>query len=176
MPQGSHNSLVTSEGCSRGRGSPPAPQPLLWGGHPRASWYLLDFLGEVLGDDPSFHLLLLVFAWREENTPRHHLARRLFFFPNKQQQNPTGNFQSGCSPSPVQTLPCREGSGTLSHVGTQHTHFSSESLGSRRLRLKKTSPDVIKLLELAASVLVPLPSLCSLPLHCQAGVPVPGAS
>lgn len=48
--------------------------------------------------------------------------------------------------------------------------------GCQELRLKKKPPDVIKLLELAASVLDPLPSLCSLPLHCQAGVPVPGAS
>lgn len=36
------------------------------GGHPGAGRYLLDFLGEVLGDDASFHLLLLVFACRED--------------------------------------------------------------------------------------------------------------
>lgn len=26
-------------------------------------WYILDFLGEVLGDNPSFFLLLFMFAW-----------------------------------------------------------------------------------------------------------------
>lgn len=60
-----------------------APAPLTRR-RPGAGWYLLDFLGEVLGDDPSFHLLLLVFACREGQHPTSAPHQEIIFFLHKQ--------------------------------------------------------------------------------------------
>lgn len=130
---GSHSRLATFGCWLRGCGSPPprrvtAPSA---GGHPRAGWYLLDFLGEVLGDDPSFHLLLLVFACREGQHPTSPSHREIIFSPTNNNKTQQESLQRSRLPLLVQTLPSGEGSGSLSYVKKEmpdiaHPYFQSE--------------------------------------------------
>lgn len=184
----SHSGLATFGCWLRGCGSPvppsPRPSPFGGGGHPRASWYLLDFLGEVLGDDPSFHLLLLVFACREGQHPTSPSHREIIFFPNKQQQNPTGKFAeessafTGANPSlwggHREPLLREEGD-----AGHSTPIFPARAWGlaaHQELGLKKKSPKVIKPLEVAAFPLSRSAGWAPLHHAVRLGVPVPGAS
>ena len=128
---GSHSRLATFGCWSRGRGSPPHTPGPMAGACPRAGWYLLDFLGEVLGDDPSFHLLLLVFACREGQHPTSPPHREIIFSPTNNNKTQQESFPRSCFPSPVQTLPSGEDSESLSYVGkempdTAHPYFQWE--------------------------------------------------
>lgn len=173
---GSHNSLVTFECCSRGRGSPPAPQPLPWGDTPGPAGTYWIFLVKFLETIPPSTCCSSCLPGGKRTPHVTTSPGDYFFSPTSNNKTQQEIFRVVVPLPQCKPFSTGRAQGPSPVWGHSTPVFPVRGGGCQELGIKKKAPDVTKLLELAASVLVPLPRLCSLPLHRQAGVPVPGAS
>lgn len=130
VPQQASDIWVLVKGMWQPR-PPPHPSPFGGGDIPGPAGTYWIFLVKFLETIPPSTCCSSCLPAGKGNTPRHHLTGRLFFSPTNNNKTQQESLQRSRLPSPVQTLPSGEGTGSLFYVkkempDTAHPYFQPE--------------------------------------------------